>query len=171
MNRPTFHARNHAGFTLVEVVLAIGIVAAVMIPLVLLLGTGMDYTHNVLLRDKALRLVPAIEQRLNALPYSQVESLASSGGSLYAYIYRPPWAPGGEGNVAAARPLAEAGIISAESGSIEGPMFRVRLERAEQQANEASIEINARISQIADPRRWQSGTEKSLMTLNFVVNR
>lgn len=185
-----------AGFTLVEVVIAIGIVTAIMIPLVILLGYGLDNAGDITARDRALRLVPAIEQRLNSADFSEVRNWGTSGGRLYAYVYRAApatgKATGGPGSattgndafIAVARSAAKAGDIAIEIASIEGQLFRVDLkpviplaraadgsEVPVSRQNAAAVELEAEISRVLNPQIWQTSKVEHRITLNFVINR
>ncbi|MGK0187546.1 MAG: hypothetical protein ACI9R3_003334 [Verrucomicrobiales bacterium] len=188
-----------AGFTLVEVVIAIGIVSGVMIPMVILLGYGVDNAGDITARDRALRLVPAIEQRLNSADYAEARGWGQSGGSLYAYVYRAvpatAKADGDAGSattgndvfIAVARSTTESGAITTEIASLEGQMFRIDLKPAQLSAGQtgnsaaasmpsvgsaaASVELEADILRVLSPPRWQSSEVEHRVTLHFVINR
>jgi len=187
------------GFTLVEVVIAIGIVTTVMIPMVILLGYGIGNAGDITARDRALRLVPAIEVRLNSGDFSEVQSWGSAGGQLFAYVYRavPASGAGADGGgsattgndvfVAIARSTREAGDIAAEVSSIEGHMFRVDLQpvaglvasagngqdsRMLSSGREpSSVELDAHVSRVLNPLAWRSSKVEPRVSLRFVINR
>ena len=184
---------NAFGFTLVEVVMSIGIVAAVMIPLVILLSHGLNHAEEVTARDRVLRLAPTVEDSLNSVPYDRLKNWVDSRQSLYAYVYRGSPQTGmaakGMGSAitgrdtffAVARTPTDAGKISREVRSLEGDMFRVELGRAKetrplpgsskQNTDDISIAIEARFSRVMSPSRWQSSVIVPQMSLNYVVNR
>ena len=82
-NVPPPHVRQksataHAGFSLVEVCLALGIVAFALLPLIGLLTVGLDSYHNANLRGRAAQVVSKIASAIRAGAVTSTGSYAAA---------------------------------------------------------------------------------------------
>ena len=137
-----------SGFTLVETVLALGIAATVLLPLVALLGHAMDQTAKITTTDRILRLSEALEQRLASEPFELTYKWATSDQPMFVYAYAGTLEGRRDGTAyvdgagsipstgtpldqkrtyVVARPFEERIYIEQEAAVVEGRMFRVEL--------------------------------------------
>ncbi|MCB1094837.1 MAG: hypothetical protein KDN22_04580 [Verrucomicrobiae bacterium] len=193
--------RSTSGFTLVETVLALGISATVLLPLVALLGQGMDQTERITSTDRVLRLSEALQQRLANESFDQVYEWIKSEKPFFVYTYLGTAESHEDGTAiadgngmssaaalrqgqsyAVARPMDERTYIDQESSVIEGRMFRVdlrvsALNTADQlpllakNYSGAALFVEAQFYSVANKLEYESSATKYEMTLHYVINR
>lgn len=86
--------KSRGGFTLVEILLAMMVFAIAITTILALLARTIESVGEVVLKDEAMRLCPALEAKLRSMPFDEVYNLVqptvgtSSKAAIYAYFYR-----------------------------------------------------------------------------------
>lgn len=84
-----FHnRRRQGGFTLTEVVIAVGVFAFVLVSNYALFGLSVDQIRDVGDRDAAVRAASALREGLRTQPLANVVSYAKNSGQAFIYNYR-----------------------------------------------------------------------------------
>ncbi len=130
------------GFSLVEVVIALGVAITVLVPLVALIGSASTSTARVLTQDETLKLQGAVETKLGQTEFEEIYRWIREKQPLFAYLYRAreelrpdgtPLASDWENvtslthTASIARSVDEADAIHADLPSLEGRLYRVDL--------------------------------------------
>lgn len=190
-----------SGFTLVETVLALGIAATVLLPLVALLGQAMNQTGRITATDRILRLSEAVQHRLANELFDEVYEWVKSGEPLFVYTYLGSLESNDDGTAiarsegmsssgeigqsrsyAVARTLNERSYIDQEVAAVEGRMYRVDIRVSELNPTDqlpllarsysgAALLVEAQYYTIANKFDYQTASLKYEMTLHYVVNR
>lgn len=79
--------RNRA-FTLVEVVLALGVFAVLIVGCIALLSLSSNNLRDVVTRDEAVHLTSALKQHLNQLNFDTAYKLVRDNSAVYVCSYR-----------------------------------------------------------------------------------
>jgi prepilin-type N-terminal cleavage/methylation domain-containing protein len=138
-------ARKDRAFTLVEVVLALGVFAILIIGCIALLSLSSNSLRDVVTRDEAIHLTTALKQHLNHLSFAASYKLVRDKSVLYVCTYRAkssgtqtdgtPTGYTGNGRnageayvvVPTVRDAQDALLKSNDLPSREGRIFRVKL--------------------------------------------
>lgn len=140
MNTQRIHSRRQQGFSLVEVSLAVGILAISMIALAGMIPTSHSIMQDSGVRAQLNRFQGLMRDKLNGTGYAKVTQYLDAGSTLYLYQYLSgatvradgSGVPSSQGDpvlpVAAARWENDA-LLSEDTKAILGPLFRVKLER------------------------------------------
>ncbi len=141
--RPVSRSRSRRAFTLVEVVLAIGVFSVAGISSVALFSTIINSASTVTARDNAIRLNGALEGVLQNQTFTQVYQWYQQGTPVYAYTYlaQPPDGTTNAPAVAAVGSDPTAGVatvrltpsihaltdttMASELGTLQGHVYRV----------------------------------------------
>jgi len=80
--------RGNSGFTLVEVVLALGVFAILIVGCIGLLSLSSNSLRDVVTRDEAIHLTSALKQHLNRLSFDSAYQLVQQNKEVYVCSYR-----------------------------------------------------------------------------------
>jgi Tfp pilus assembly protein PilV len=119
--------RNRRGFSLVEVVLALGIFGFAMVAILGLLSTTNNNTRQLLDSDAALTAWPSLRQEIRSLPRATIEGIpeGTTGGPRMFMIFKP------EESGAGMRAVVRNGDVPEDvADSQDGRLYRVTLQRA-----------------------------------------
>lgn len=134
------HSHGSRGFTLIEVTLAVGIIAIALVSLVGMIPASHGIMQESGARAQWHRLQGTLRERLNGSGYAVASASLDNGRALYLYRYLGnravradgSWIPEPQGNLllptSAAR-WEDDPLLAADLRALSGPLFRVKLER------------------------------------------
>lgn len=150
------------GFTLVEVVIALGVAAVVLVPMVALLSSASTGAARVITQDQARQLEAVVREKLELAEFDDVYRWVRTQRPLWVYAYRASSEPRPDGTARAVRwegigtethtatvtrSEDELDVLADDLTALEGRLFLVDL----------SLSERNRIEQLPEsPKRYAS---------------
>jgi prepilin-type N-terminal cleavage/methylation domain-containing protein len=90
--------QRRAGFTLVEVLLAMLVFAIAITTILALLARSIESVNQIVLKDEAMRLSGAVEEYMRGQPFNTSYGLVGAGRVLHTFNYRAAPVTSGSGS-------------------------------------------------------------------------
>jgi len=159
-----FRSGRLRAFTLIEVIIAIGLVATVMVTLVTLAGYIYGISREIRAKQEALRLMGAVESYVASADFDTVYGWAAAGEDLVAYRYwgdpvatprldgtPVPYAGAPDGQlVVSARPDDDP-LLADDLAQIDGYLFRFQLSLSEENPEPDPSQLPATAAAYGEP--------------------
>jgi type II secretory pathway pseudopilin PulG len=95
---PQRSSKRRAGYTLVEILLAMLVFSIAITTILALLARSIEQVNRIVLKDEAMRLSGAVEEYMRAQPFNTAYAIVSSARVLNAFNYRALPATSGTGS-------------------------------------------------------------------------